>query len=270
MTCLHPIRLRPDSPMLVPCRRCMACRIQHAREWAVRLVHELNYWDSAAFITLTYNDDKLPKDNGLHKSDLQKFFKRLRKNTSRKYVYYACGEYGGRFLRPHYHMILFGFRPTKKKDDSVIKESWQYGYNYCGNVTYDSCRYVAGYIIDKLNGPQAEKAYGDLEPPFQLQSKGIGSRWAADHKEELLEGKEFTFQGRPIGVPAYYKRKYDFDSKNKASALNLERFNNKLEHIDTDMLKYNANLRYELARMDVESRKQAELNLNAKMNIYKK
>ena len=62
------------------------------------------------------------------KADLQKFFKRLRRDTNTPIKYFACGEYGkrsrliqtrsGRLYqtdgdRPHYHFILYGIGLTK-------------------------------------------------------------------------------------------------------------------------------------------------------------
>jgi len=46
----------------------------------------------------------------LKKTDIQKFFKRLRKCHGKKHKsikYYAVGEYGGQTLRPHYHIVIF-------------------------------------------------------------------------------------------------------------------------------------------------------------------
>ena len=85
------------------------CRIALSREWATRVLHESDYWDHSCFTTLTYNNEHLPKDGSLHKDELQKFFKRLRKYLGdRKMKYFACGEYGDEGHRPHYHAILFG------------------------------------------------------------------------------------------------------------------------------------------------------------------
>ena len=62
------------------------------------------------FSLYTYSDDHLPDNGSLVVADLQKFFKRLRKqyakrNTCIKLRYYAC-EYGDRHGRPHYHAIV--------------------------------------------------------------------------------------------------------------------------------------------------------------------
>ena len=54
----------------------------------------------------------------LQKSDLQKFFKRLRKKTHEKISYYAVGEYGDNTQRPHYHIILFNAIPR------IVEAAW--------------------------------------------------------------------------------------------------------------------------------------------------
>ena len=71
-------------------------------EWAMRMTHELLYWDHATFITLTYDDHNLPMSEvnkywpTLRKKDLQDYIKRIRKEIyPKKIKYYMCGEYGG-------------------------------------------------------------------------------------------------------------------------------------------------------------------------------
>ena len=72
------------------------------------------------FITLTYNNNNLPKYKSLVKKELQDFFKRLRKKYGEGIRYYACGEYGPKGKRPHYHAIIFGWKP---KDLKYFKEN---------------------------------------------------------------------------------------------------------------------------------------------------
>lgn len=103
MRCANPLILKVNGNTHVfGCGHCLACKLQRSREWAFRLNCEAHYWKEAAFITLTYDNDNLPKDNSLHKEDLQKFWKRLRKDLDKPIKYFACGEYGDRFKRPHY------------------------------------------------------------------------------------------------------------------------------------------------------------------------
>ena len=67
----------------------------------MRLLHELEYWDKATFITLTYAPEHLPEKSSLKPDDLQKFWKRLRKELKDKKIkYFACGEYGEKKIKP--------------------------------------------------------------------------------------------------------------------------------------------------------------------------
>lgn len=117
MKCPYPITVK--NPLLgyvqVPCGKCLICQRNLVHDWSMRMRYESQDSKSVYFITLTYDDEHLPiNDNGyvtLVKADLQKFFKRLRKSI--KVRYFAVGEYGSKFGRPHYHIILF----TKHKID---------------------------------------------------------------------------------------------------------------------------------------------------------
>ena len=98
-----------------PCGKCPPCLRRRVSGWSFRLVKQGEQACSALFVTLTYDDEKVPKTASglmtLQKSDLQKFFKRLRKKTHEKISYYAVGEYGDKTQRPHYHIILFNAIP---------------------------------------------------------------------------------------------------------------------------------------------------------------
>lgn len=230
MVCTHPTAIyNGDSAVkyrLYGCGKCMPCRIQRTSEWSLRLMNELPYWNyEATFITLTYDEEHLPSDFGLHKEDLQKFFKRLRKDLDYKIKYYACGEYGDKLGRPHYHAIVFGL-DYNEFNRQLIKDNWRlcdserfdyspYKKSECGfaPVTPDDIRYVCGYIQKKLNGDMAQETYGERQPPFSASSQGLGLRFAESHKEELQNG-EVTFRGHNVSIPRYYVKKLDlkFDS----------------------------------------------------------
>ncbi len=127
------------AKMEVACGQCIGCRLDRARMWSARMVHESSMHEldgGNCFITLTYRDkavctrDELkggfhiPDDWSLDKKHFQDFIKRLRKaRRFDKIKYYHCGEYGNRCLhgfdlesigcplcnlgRPHYHACLF-------------------------------------------------------------------------------------------------------------------------------------------------------------------
>ena len=132
----------------VPCGQCIGCRIDRSRQWANRCMLELQYHDSAYFVTLTYDDLHVPKayypdpDTGeahqsltLCKRDFQLWMKRLRKRFSDdKIRFFACGEYGGSTHRPHYHAIVFGLH----LDDLVKYKTVQEGDGYYTYYNSDS------------------------------------------------------------------------------------------------------------------------------------
>lgn len=217
MQCFNPISLTAD--MEVPCGKCLACKINRSHEWALRIIHELSYWDCAVFLTLTYDDDHLCfKDvikygvrPTLIKSDLQKFFKRLRKTLyPKKIKYYACGEYGEYHKRPHYHAIIFG---VGIKDTKMLNDLWNMGLVNCGTVTFDSARYVAGYIDKKYHGKLAVKEYTSkgLLIPFQICSQGFGLNFALDNADQLRRQLYTTIRGKKVPLPRYYKQKLNID-----------------------------------------------------------
>ena len=135
--------------MLIPCGQCAECRAQYARNWANRLLLELQYHDSAYFVTLTYDDAHVPRSESkdgfphltLDKRDCQLFFKRLRKAFPDDNIrYFLAGEYGDQTHRPHYHAIVFGLHLDDLVlvgrnefnqpyfDSSSLFNVWQKGY----------------------------------------------------------------------------------------------------------------------------------------------
>ena len=118
MNCTNPVNL---NGVELQCGKCIACRIAKSNEWGTRIYHELDYYPESCFLTLTYDEEHLPDDYGLHKKHLQDFFKRLRKNTGKKIKYYAVGEYGENYDRPHYHCIMLAIdRDWETKSPSMI------------------------------------------------------------------------------------------------------------------------------------------------------
>lgn len=71
----------------VPCGHCEICKVERSKEWAVKAWCEQQMWSNSCFITLTYDNEHLPEDRKLKRSDIQKFWKDLRyhlyKNTKK-------------------------------------------------------------------------------------------------------------------------------------------------------------------------------------------
>lgn len=191
----------------VPCGKCMLCRIERTREWKNRLLLELDYWDEACFITLTYNEENLPMDHSLDKKELQNFFKRLRRRLGDKKIkYYAVGEYGDLHHRPHYHAIIFGCQ-----NKEYIEDSWPFGFVQVGAVEHDSIQYVTGYIRKKLFGDMAKEVYGERTPPFSNMSQGLGLRFVQDNEKELRKNLGYTLGGVQQGLPRYFVKKLEIE-----------------------------------------------------------
>lgn len=170
----------------VPCGKCPDCRARRASGWSFRLMEECKHSLSAHFITLTYATNSLPLTNNtfptLVKRDLQLFFKRLRKAHGKtspgsskcdelrvqpNIKYYAVGEYGGKFKRPHYHVVMFNARME------LIQPAWQLGQVHYGTVTPASVGYTLKYV--SKGGIVPEHKNDDRQREFALMSKDLAA-----------------------------------------------------------------------------------------------
>ena len=152
-----------------PCGQCLPCRINKRRIWTHRLMLEGFCHKSALFVTLTYAPEHLPVGGNLDKRALQLFFKRLRKAVEPlRFRYYAAGEYGERYSRPHYHAIIFGL---SRAHADLVRRSWPFGYVDIGAGERMSYQYVAGYVTKKY-----VKRCDRIVPEFATMSRrpGIG------------------------------------------------------------------------------------------------
>lgn len=219
MQCEKPIIIRKpgtsafqNEKIAVPCGQCFACQYNKAFSWAVRIMHERACHKDAVFVTLTYDEEHLPRVSNnqgtLVKKDLQNFFKRLRKNTCKRLRYFACGEYGESYARPHYHCIIFGLSCSAENDISL---SWPFGFVKVGTVTFGSASYVSRYTT-KLLTKDKEKFYKDnnLEKEFALMSRrpGIGVPFLNDSRCKFAKINKFFWQdGFKVPLPRLYRTK---------------------------------------------------------------
>ena len=217
MQCTSPIKIAvktgskafSDLYREVPCGQCLACRLNYARMWSIRIIHESQLYYRNVFATLTYNDDNLPEDKSLSKRALQLFLKRLRKSLSpRKIRYFAVGEYGGKFGRPHYHAILFN---VSKRDLEVVRSCWPFGFVRLDTVTVDSANYVAKYSVKKLRGEKGREYYlsHGIIPEFSIMSSrpGIGYDYMRLHESSFRNRKYVVSKGVKYSLPRYYDQK---------------------------------------------------------------
>lgn len=262
MKCNFPIVVGKQH-YTVPCGRCISCRINKTNEWATRIMHEVA-GKNAVFVTLTYDDEHLPENGTLVKKDLQDFMKRFRRNLDVKVRYFASGEYGDRFGRPHYHIIIIGVDTSV---ENIIKKSWNKGFIQVGNVTFSSARYCAKYTVKRLTG-ERENDYKikKIISEFSLMSRmpGIGYDTASrNHSVYFLNGY-CVIAGKKFPIPRYYKNKFfsvDLLNENQKKCVDL-----KIKDLLTFQNKYGKNY-YEDEK---ERRKQSDINLRSRTKNRKK
>lgn len=139
----------------VPCGKCLRCQDSKRDEFVSRMI--LHMIDNPSvhhvyFVTLTYGTYNLnifknhpfkndwlltypvcDSHNSSHharwtptlviQSHVQKFFKRLRKNTGANITYVAAGEVGDTYSRPHHHLVIYSDKALSLID---IQHAWSY------------------------------------------------------------------------------------------------------------------------------------------------
>ena len=203
-------------------------------------------WENNCFITLTYNEESLPKWGTLQLEDFQKFMKRLRKKFGAGIRYFHCGEYGERFRRPHYHACLFNFDfPDRElwtvRDDVRLDVSdslsrlWKFGHTSVGNVTFESAAYVAPYVVKKINGRMAIPHYEtfdedtgevfDRKKEYVTMSRrpGIAYSWFQQFKKDVYPSDEVIVRGVPCNPPKYYDTLYELTNPEGFESLKFSR-----------------------------------------------
>lgn len=224
-----------DRPVTVPCGQCIGCRLERSRQWAIRCLHEASLNEDNCFITLTYNNEHLPKDLSLDIRHFQLFMKRLRKKyTGKKIRFFHCGEYGETLGRPHYHALLFGHDFDDKKlwsmrqgvplyRSATLETLWPFGYSSVGEVTFESAAYVARYVMKKVNGDLAadhytlvneDGEYWDVQPEYCTMSRrpGLASDWLKRFNRDVYPNDEVIIRGVRCRPPRFYDRSFELMS----------------------------------------------------------
>lgn len=209
-----------DQKIEVPCGKCIGCRLKRSLDWAIRCMHESTLWEQNTYITLTYDEKHCP--GSVSVSDVQKFIKRLRKYYApRKIRYFAGAEYGSKTQRPHYHLLLFNCDFTDKRPvpsdqnnqlyvSQILTDIWGKGSTTIGDVTQQSCQYVAKYVVKKISGDMAKRKYGNKNPEFGLMSRkpGIGQKWIEENYNDVYPNDILITKNYKIARPPKYYDKY--------------------------------------------------------------
>lgn len=178
----------------IPCGSCDGCRMSRAQMWSNRMFWERDYHHATSFATLTYA--KEPDDQSVVKRDLQLFIKRLRKKNEIKY--FAAGEYGETYGRPHYHAVLFGISTEQTKE---IANTWGLGNIQLTPYNTNRGLYTAGYLLKNV---RKDIDLTGRTKPFAIMSQGIGKRFALANRHKI-EQRQLTIYGKKVSTPRYFK-----------------------------------------------------------------
>lgn len=219
----------------VPCGKCPKCVKAKISSWLFRLEQEARIHPDPFFVTLTYDSHNVPHTyqyerpepvipyrptiapwRGRHvgytlrKKDIQDFMKRLRfhysKVSKKKLRYYCVGEYGTKFRRPHYHLILFNLDYS-----FLIPIAWDKGF-----TDYSIIRDMAAisYTLKYISKPHV-KSWPNAIPQYSQMSQGLGRNYLnmaafKYHNQSYEHAHLLTRKGFTVGLPKYYKDKlYD-------------------------------------------------------------
>lgn len=260
--------------MLIPCGQCIGCRIRQREDWTTRIELEARDYpkEEVWFITLTYDDDHVPgmivKTGEIMRKvqytwkpgekrpssvqillyeDIQKFLKRLRKAYRGKLRYFVAGEYGEQTARPHYHMILYGWRPTDLENlykiqhngyytSDWLKDLWGMGQIQIAQAVPETYRYVAGYVTKKMyeiDGKKANEYYelGQTKPFACMSLKpGLGDNYYQEHKAEIWrQGYIQCTNGKRAQIPRYYEKKMEAENPQRLWRIKQNRQKNAMQ-----------------------------------------
>lgn len=282
---------RPDCDykcVQIPCGKCDGCKLDMARMWAARCVHESQLHDDNCVITLTYNDEFLPRDGNLVKQHFQDFMKRLRFRISpllyasceksefnRLRVtkcfksgvvrYFECGEYGELGGRPHFHACLFGYDfPDKilyKNDNgtrlyrsAILDDCWPFGYSAVGDLNTASASYIARYVVKKIVSDGVDGKVKEFTS--MSRNPGIGYNWLVNFASDVYPD-DFVIMpgGMKVKPPRYYDDKYMLTNEDVMVQLKSERVKAAKASITNTRYHLKARARIQEAKMKLFSKR---------------
>lgn len=271
----------------IPCKWCAGCQEKYSKDWATRCMLEASQYEHNYFITLTYDEEHIPRDDyilnrktgeliendnweqgHLEPDDVVKFMKDLRRYWEYHYNhtgirFFLCGEYGGQTKRPHYHAILFNcpIKPEMLKIHSISKSGdtlwecetiqniWEKGFISIAEVNWDTCAYVARYVMKKMKGRVEDEFYfqNGMSPEFIRMSRmpGIGLDFFTSNFQKIYANDEIILKGhkekiQPIKPPEYYDEKFaelhpDIMADIKEHRKRIAKEQNKLKNAQTSL-----------------------------------
>lgn len=157
--------------------------------------------------------------------------------------FYACGEYGDKYARPHYHIIVFNltlndkqFLFTNKQGtpnfaSDLIRTIWSKGHITLCPVTWETCAYTARYVMKKQKGPHSAEYYAErgVLPEFVRMSRkpGIARDYYEQNKADIYWYDAIYLKKgskvEKIRPSRYYDKLFDVDEHEYMEALKRRR-----------------------------------------------
>lgn len=234
MSCNNPLKIIRDNRFLyVPCGKCQGCISDKLSQMSARADYEFNHCRFSTFLTLTYDSLYVPISDfaqsylsndelislrkvknvshsafTLRRSHFNTFLDSLTRHYKKlgvSFSFLASGEYGGRFLRPHMHLALYGL--DFKSCFPIYSKLWKYGVPYSVPIKSGASRYIMKYLEKQKDSVDfADKHY--LERPFITFSKGFGSGLFREHASDISKDGFIHFGSKRVKVSPYYKNKF--------------------------------------------------------------
>lgn len=239
-----PLFSRPPAgagkPLKMPCGRCEACRLEQARERAVRCMHELRSHNNVGcFLTLTYST---PPDGGAFRErDIVLFVKNLRKQLEPRLIKtFGCAEYGDKGGRPHFHLLIFGFdfpdryywRGSSEHGSGhvsyrspMLEKLWTLGHSEIGTLTISSASYVARYTQKKCKSKALKDGLIPEKAVCISRRPGIGKAYFDKYKDDFytMDAVIVNPGDSPQGIPRYYDRLLEKEDPERYAKIKLDR-----------------------------------------------
>lgn len=171
----HTIKLE----MWVACRKCDRCMRRRRRLWTMRAASEISQAQRTWFVTLTLRPgqrylcetvarkrdiryDAREQDEqdrarfAVIVEEIQRFLKRIRKNSKAK-LRYICVQELHKSGEPHYHMLIHEVSGTLTKN--VLQSAWTWGFSQAKLADPRTAIYVCKYLT-KGRGARVRASIG--------------------------------------------------------------------------------------------------------------
>lgn len=216
--CISPVHIHKNGQEYdVPCGKCIDCVNHRASDWRQRCLLECKTTDMVFFVTMTIDEDNMPKTCGLahpSKRMIQLFHKRLRITIARAhknltFKYFLASEYGpqtknadkhkSEYKRPHYHALYFVNGSDARLFPYFFSKCWKYGFSFISLAR--SKERSASYIVKYIS------SFG--QNPYFGEKLSVGDYVKSCDVDNRFTPKDFnTFCLHSISLGSeYFKKK---------------------------------------------------------------